>query len=361
MRDHVGLIASFAARVARILVLLLAVATPAVPAAALTRAAPTTARAQGTAAIQDTAALRLRVVDSAQRAIDGAELFVVQLNLFVRTDADGVALLRLSQDRAYDIRVRKLGYLPASVRLTIAEQVATKTIVLRELPTRLAPVVTVAGRQGLTVFVSDTALRPLGGARVSVRGSGRSTRTDANGRAQMGLPPGSYLVHIERNGFAHSTIAVSVPKDSSREVAAWLRVLEPGQRAELIVEARDLFDLDRRMLRASPSMSRYFTRRQLEEMGIEDMMQLARRWASGVIGGECTVPVQRSGRVPITSVYTDEVEFVELYMPSTALKSMPRGNTSLGKNPTRILSGGSGVHLADPLCGNVGLIVWSRR
>lgn len=326
---------------------------------------PVVALAQvATATLQDSTAVRLQVVDSAQRAVTEAEVFVVQLNLTARTNANGVVLIRRSSHEAYDIRVRKAGFLPAFVRLAIGAEVASHVIVLRAIPTQLAPVVTEGRWQGLTVFVSDTALHPLARARVSVLGSGRSARTDTNGRAQMRLSAGSYLVHIERDSFAHTTIAVSVPNDSGREVAAWLRRRTADQRALEAVESRNLFDLDRRMLRASPSMSRYFTRAQLEAMGVQDMLQLARRWSSGAIGGECTVTIWEGGQpygVPITAVYTNEVEFVELYLPSVALKTPPRGNTSLGGNRTRIMTAGSGVAAAIPACGNLGLMVWPRK
>lgn len=313
---------------------------------------------------QDSLAIRLQVVDSAQRAVADAEVLIVQLKVTTRTNANGVALIGRSPHGVYDIRVRKTGYLPSVVRLTSGPEAASHVVVLRALPTQLVPIVTVAKWQGLTVFVSDTALHPLAGARVSVLGSGRSARTDISGRAQIRLSAGSYLVNIERDSFAHTATAVSVPKDSGREVAVWLHRRTADQRAIEAVELRNLFDLDRRMLRASPSMSRYFTRAQLEAMGVQDMRQLAGRWATGAIGGECTASIWEGGQpygVPIGAVYTDEVEFVELYLPSVALKTPPRGNTSLGGNRTRIMTPGSGVAAAVPACGNLGLMVWPRK
>ncbi len=313
---------------------------------------------------QDTSIVRVRVTDTAARVIDGAEIFVVQLNSTVRTGIDGVAVLPKSNVGYYDLGIRRLGFLPASMRIDLAAATPIHSIVLRTIAVRLPPVVTTATRQGLTVIVSDTLLRPLKGARVSARGSGRSARTDAYGRAQMDLTAGSYLVQVQRDSFAQALIAVNIPQNAGREIAVWMSVLRPDQRAQQTMEATRLFDLDRRMLRASPSMSRFYTRAQLEELGITDMFSLAARWASGRISGLCSVTMLEGAGMfgfPIASVYTSDVEFVELYMPSTALKTTSRGNTSLGGNRTRFMTPGSGVHFTSKECGNVGLLVWSRK
>jgi Carboxypeptidase regulatory-like domain len=316
------------------------------------------------AVVQDTSLVRVRVTDTTLRVIEGAEIFVVQLGSTVRTGIDGVAVFPRSASGHYDLGIRKLGFLPASMRIDLTAATPMHTIVLRAIGVRLPPVVTTATQQGLTVIVSDTLLRPLKGARVSARGSGRSARTDAQGRAQIDLSAGSYLVQVQRDSFAQTLIAVNIPKNAGREIAVWMSELRPDQRAQQTMEATRLFDLDRRMLRASPSMSRFYTREQLEELGITDMAHLAAQWASGLISGLCSVTMLEGAgtyQLPLASVYTSEVEFVELYMPSIALKTTPRGNTSLGGNRTRYMTAGSGVHAARKECGNVGLHVWSRR
>jgi hypothetical protein len=310
---------------------------------------------------QDTGTLSLRVVDAESRPLAEADVFVVQLNASYRTDNNGQLRIGNVPLGVYDVGIRKVGFLPAATKVTVGEGGEVQAVALVAFTTRLTPMVTVASRVGLSGVVADTALRPLAKSRVNVRGSGRSVTTDSAGRFFIPLRPGSYMVQVT---YAHEMVAVSIPKDSGREIAVWLRPMTKEKKAQQIVEEVRLFELDRRMLRASGTMTRYFTRAQLEALGITEMIQLARRWASRSIEAECQVSIEegaRPYRVPITSVFTDEVDFVEMYLPTIGLQSKPRGNTSLSGRPTTIMTAGSAVNAASPSCGNVGLMVWPRR
>jgi hypothetical protein len=313
---------------------------------------------------QDTGTLNLRVVDGEGGPLAEADVFVVQLNSSYRTDANGQLRIGSVPYGIYDVGIRKIGFLPAATKVTVGDVGEVATVALVSFRMRLTPMVTVASRIGLSGVVADTALRPLAKSRVRVRGSGRSVTTDSAGRFFIPLRPGTYMVQVTRDTYAHEMVAVTIPKDSGREIAVWLRPMTADRKALQIVEEVRLFELDRRMLRASGPMTRYYTRAQLESLGITDMTQLARRWATGVIAAECLVSIEEGARpygVPITSVFTDEVDFVEMYLPSIGLQSQPRGRTSLTGRPTTIMTAGSAVNLAKPSCGNLGLIVWPRR
>jgi hypothetical protein len=290
-----------------------------------------------------TAVLTARIVDNAGAPVADAEVFVVQLDRRVRTGSDGVFVVRPVQPGRYDIGVRRLGYLPRSAQLLASAQPTREDIQIVAFTTRLAPVVTAASRGGLSGVVSDTALRPLARALVRPAGSGRTVRTDSAGRFFIALKPGNYLVGVERDSFARQTLAVTIPKDSGREIAVWLSPRDQTKRAEAIMEEVRIFDLDRRMIRSARQSSHYFTRDQLLALGITDMSRLARRWANGSITADCVIDVMNDGgrpyRVPLNSVETESVEFVELYQTSSVRRT----------NGTA------------PFCGHLRLMIWLRR
>lgn len=308
--------------------------------------------------------LAIRVVDQNGAPVDAAEILIVKPGRRLRTDAAGLAVVPIAVG-SYALEIRRLGFLPRTVSVaTVSSSGAAVAIRMVRLESKLAPVLTRSSRLGLSGFVSDTALRPLDKAKVHVAGGGRMVKSDDSGRFHMDLKSGSYLVHVEADSFVRQIVAVNIPKDSGRELAIQMPRITKENRAAFIVESVNLFELDRRMLRASPSMTRYFTRDQLMALGIVDMADLVRRWATRSVQAECSVSVTESGSpyaMPVGSVQTIDVEFVEVYLPSVALKSSPRGQTSINNNTTRFTSQSSGVHLANRSCGDVGVIVWPRK
>ncbi len=307
--------------------------------------------AQGTAAQESAAVLTARIVDGTGKPVPDADVFVVQLDRTVRSGQNGVFRLAPVPAGRYTAGVRKVGHLPASATLNAAVGATPVDIELIALTTRIAPVITTARRGGLSGVVSDTALRPLARAQVKPAGSGRAVQTDSTGHFFIDLRPGTYMVSVVRDSFARQTLAVTIPPDSGREIAVWLSPRDSRRRAEEAVEARRLFDLDQKMIRASRQSTRYFSRDQLVALGITDMFRLAIRWANGSITADCTVSIENDGGasygVPLNSVLTDDVEFVELYMRGAGQRAGARG-ASMGSVPSA-------------RCGNLSIGVWLRR
>ncbi len=68
--------------------------------------------------------------------------------------------------------------------------------------------------------VTDTLLRPLGAADVSVVGIGARVVTSENGRFRLlQVPPGQYLLVVRRIGFAPTSGIVEVPADDTLRLA----------------------------------------------------------------------------------------------------------------------------------------------
>ena len=320
--------------------------------------------AQGTAAQDSAAVLTARIVDGTGRPVPDADVFVVQLDRTVRSGLNGVFRLSPVPAGRYTVGVRKLGHLPTNATIFAAVDAVPADIELVVITTRIAPVVTTARRGGLSGVVSDTGLRPLARAQVKPAGSGRSVRTDAAGRFFIDLRPGTYMVSVVRDSFARQTLAVTIPKDSGREIAVWLSPRDRVRRAEEIMQEVRIFDLDQRMIRTSRQSSHYYSRDQLIALDINDMLRLANRWANGSITAECTIAVVSEGgapyKVPLNSVRTDDVEFVELYMRGAQSRQGQRG-VSINGNPTRYAAMIEGAVGTSPYCGNLSINVWLRR
>lgn len=308
--------------------------------AALVLLSPARSDAQDT-----TVVLTARVLDNNGAPVGEAEVFIVKLDRAVRTGTDGIFRVTGVPSGRYEVGVRKVGYLPRAITIATGNGTLVPTISIVPFTTRIAPVVTTASRGGLSGVVSDTALNPLAQVRVRVAGSGREVRSDSAGRFFVDVRPGSYLVEVERDSFARQMIAVNIPKDSGRQVAIWMSPRKKMDRATEIMEQMRVFELDRKMIRASRQSSHYFTRDQLLEKGVTDMARLTRQWAHGYITAYCTITVANDGgrpySVPLNSVESDAVEFVELYQ----------------QQPGRGI--GSGVGTSKE-CGSLAIVVWLR-
>lgn len=317
----------------------------------------------GVSPVQDTIVERVifQVLDDQDQPLANAEVFVVELERRLLTNAAGLAFLEQVPVGIYGLGVRRVGYLPSSLRVQITPLTSMITLPLEPVTTRLAAVVSQAERGGLSGVVSDTALRPLAGARVMVVGSGQRTTTNAQGRFHLSLKAAAYMIRIERDSFASQAIGVTVPKDSGRQIAVWM---EPAKAPPNPAEAVQLFELGRRMVRLKSINTRYYTRDGLHEMGITDLAQLARRWQTAGISGACEVTVKANGwtwSVPLVSVDLGAIEFVEVSRPDVKFRPGTRGPTSIANGGNRQILTPTGYELGFTReCGYVSLVIWLR-
>ncbi len=253
------------------------------------------------------------VVDSAGLPIAGAELRLFTRATTLRSRADGTFRFDSVAAGRHSLLARAIGYEAQVVTLDV-RGAGFVSITMKRVATSLPAVVTRARPGGLSGVIADTAFRAMDGVSVKALGSGSAALTASGGRFFLPLKPGSYLIRLERDGFARQTISVTVPRDSGSQIAAWMvpQVGKPNP-----VEGANLFDLEQRLMRRSPVTSRLYTREDFKRIGYRDARSAAQAFAVGPIGDdECALLNGGPSWVPLWSIMADEIEFMETYARS---------------------------------------------
>lgn len=307
--------------------------------------------------------LRGIVTDTLGVPLADALVLVAELRRQVRTGSDGRFLFDSVKVGTYEVRPRRLGYVAANVRVDVTAQGGSVHIRMIQFRNVLPSIVTNADMGGLSGVIADTDRNPLQGATISVMGEGKSARTDITGNFFIPLKAGQYMVRIEREGHVRQMMGVMIPENEGRRIAAWL-VPGKGNASDIMIGV-NLFNMNQRLVRSSPTSSKYFTAEALTRQGIDDLLELARRNAIGTVTPDCEVSIgnQPGGPLPLSAIYTDEVEFVEVYSPSMAggASGRVRGNTSLGGNTRKITTPTFQAPSTSKACGNLGIIVWLKQ
>ncbi len=307
--------------------------------------------------------LRGIVTDTLGAPLADVLVLVTELRRQVRTQPDGRFLFDSVKAGTYEVRPRRLGYVAATERVEVTAQGGSLHIRMVQFQNVLPSVVTNAELGGLSGVIADTDHNPLHGATVSVMGAGKAARTDSSGKFFIPLKAGQYMLRIERDGHVRQMMGVLIPENEGRRIAAWLA---PGKKTatDIMIGVR-LFNMNERIMRSSPTSSKYFTAEALLKQGIGDLMALARRNAIGTVSPDCEVTIGNllGGPVPLSSIYADEVAFVEVYSPSMTggAGGRVRGNTSIRGNTQRITTPTYQAPGTSKQCGNLGIIVWLKQ
>lgn len=169
-----------------------------------------------------TGVIRGVVVDDGGKPIESAEVLLIQRRLRVRTSVDGAFFFDRLEDGKYNVEVRHIGYRPVTAKATVKDGTANVRLSMTRAPFSLPSVITMANRGGLSGVIADTGFRPLRGVKVSIQGARVLMETDSAGTFYAPVEPGRYLVVLRGKGFARQIISVTVPKDSGRQIAAWM-------------------------------------------------------------------------------------------------------------------------------------------
>ncbi|MCC6242643.1 MAG: carboxypeptidase regulatory-like domain-containing protein [Gemmatimonadaceae bacterium] len=300
------------------------------------------------------------VTDTLGMPLADVELVIDALRRRARTRDDGSFRFDSIPIGTHALNARKLGYVASAYRVRVREDGGSVYIRMIRYTTVLPSMVTRATSIGVSGVIGDTAFRALPDVSVSILGGGKRVTTDSSGAFFVPLSPGRYMVRLEREGFARQTIGVTVDDTAGRRIAAWM---VPAQGRANPLESVRLFDLNQRMIRANPVSSRFVTREDMLTQGIEEVAQLARRYAQGIVAPDCMVDVNGDPRnqIPLWQLSANMVEFVEIYFPSNVGDASARGVTSINGNRQTLSTSTSTTPRVSGPCGKLALIAWLRQ
>jgi hypothetical protein len=307
------------------------------------------------------------VMDADSMPLPNVTVMIRKLQRQTLTGADGTFRLDSIPAGTHELTARAVGLLSGVQYVTAGPNMTPVTITMIRYRNTLAAMVTTADELGLSGIIGDTMYRALAGVKVTAIGGSEIAYTDSTGAFHMPLKPGQYMLRIDKDGYARQTVGVSLPEDQGRKIAVWMAERHGGDDP---VYGRELFDLGQRMVRASPTSSKFLTREDMSAMGAVDLQALAIRFQTGRITQDCLVQLGGTinRMVPLGNLTAADIEFVELYLPTVSGAAgggsgKPRGVTSLSGHQPKFLtpSSLSPTPGASSACGNVGFIAWLRN
>lgn len=292
------------------------------------------------------------VEDSLGTPMADALVMVYELRRQVRTRADGSFRFDSIKPGKYRVGARALGYIGAGADVVVGRTGGWARLRLIQFATTLAPMVTEAEEMGLSGIIGDTAFRAMDSVEVRVLASQLHARTDSLGRFALPLPPGRYMVRVERPGYQGQAIGVSIPSKGGRKLAIWMVPSDKADARE-IIRQRNLFDLEQRLNRASAVRFQTFAREDLMRTGAVDAAVAASRaTVQRYDPFACAVLDGGPAWAPLWSIGVDEIEFMEANIPIPQRPKNPvtslRGNTPMNNSSgsirdAQVLGAGSGA------------------
>lgn len=292
------------------------------------------------------------VEDSVGNPVADALVMVYELRRQVRSRADGSFRIDSIKPGKYRVGARSLGYIGAGVDVTVGRTGGWAKFRLIQIATALAPMVTEAEEMGLSGIIGDTAFRAMDSVEVRVLATQMHAETDSMGRFALPLPPGRYMVRVERPGYQGQAIGVSIPEKGGRKLAIWMVPMEKGDARE-IMRQTNLFELEQRLIRASVVRLQTFAREDLMRTGAVDAAVAASRaTVQRYDPFACAVLDGGPAWAPLWSIGVDEIEFMEANIPIPQRAKNPvtslRGNASMNNSSgsmrdAQVLGSGSGA------------------
>jgi hypothetical protein len=263
------------------------------------------------------------VVDTAGNPIQDAEVTVPAIRARVFTHSGGIFRIDSVPIGTFQMRARKIGFAAQVRRFEIDSIGGFARFSLTPLVQGLPPMVSTAGRRGLSGTVLDQAMHAVPGASVRALGVRANARTDAEGKFFLPVESGRYMVSIAKDSFTTKLISVFIPPDSGRHVDA---TLTAGGRIKK-EHYWNIEDLRERQAWRGPRDRILFTHEDLARMNIE--------WIYDAVAGvgprlEFTEPISRDCMVVVdggpeianlATLTIDEVESVEVYRKLTGSSS----------------------------------------
>ena len=300
------------------------------------------------------------VMDSADRIVDSAEVFIPALKR--STAADSLGRFRFNDVRPgeYQVAARRLGFYPQTRTVIVTRDSAgVAYFALLPYSRGLTPVVTSARRGGLSGVVGDTAWNAIKGAEVTVVSSSRGTVSDSMGGFYFDLPPGRHMIRVKRDGYASQMVSVTVPRDSGRRMMVFMK---PTGRESSSLEEQNILEMEMRFARKTANYSALITREDINKGPWTELRQIAEYGAGRPLDPACLAWIDGGPkREYIWAIRASEIEAVEVYRSRpvrTEVRSIVVGGRAVGNSrPIMGPPGGAGIGLE---CQDE-VFVWLRK
>jgi hypothetical protein len=268
------------------------------------------------------------VRDTLGFTVGGAEVVIASLKRRTLSRDDGVFRFDSLPKGTFEVRARKIGYAP-QVRVIIVDSVGgTGDFELIPIARPLPAIVSTVARGGLRGVVGDTAFRRLPGVVVHVAGVGLIAETDSGGAFFLPVKPGRYAVTFTKDGFRSRVASVDIPSDSGRHIT---EMLQPFSGRLPKNEVWNIADLNSRISWLSnPAKNAFYSREQLEKMGVEwayDAVQMTapKLGLKEAVNERCAVVVDGGpGTAALNTLTTDQIESIEVYGGTAGSQATPR-------------------------------------
>lgn len=250
------------------------------------------------------------VKDTLANPLEGVEVTIPGLKKRVFSTADGTFRFDEVKAGKHSMRARKVGYAPQVREFEVEVNGGTGEFELMPIARALPAVIASAVRGGLSGVVADTGYTPVPGAEVTVMGKSLRALTDSSGGFFIPAPPGSYMVSILKNGYSTKLASVRIPSDSGRHLTAML-----GPAREIPVrEAWNIADLASRQAWRNRQTMPFYTREEIQKLGIVWIYDLVRMAGSDQYSEDCAVVVNGGPTwVSLSTLTVDDVESIEVY------------------------------------------------
>ena len=249
------------------------------------------------------------VLDRNNTPLESANVIIRTPRRATRTRSDGRFQLMDLDTGVYEVTVQKIGYPLFSWSYVVTDSGGVARFCLSPEVRILPPTISSVSAGGLSGVIGDSLMKPLPGAEVRAIGSGVHTLTDSTGAFFMDLRKGTYPIMISKPGHARQLMSVTIPKDSGRQITAFLGA--PQRNANRM--AANLDAMRERMLWATPATSGIMSNEELLKSSM-DVRAAAQRLSRARIDDDCPAIIDGGPySLPLSIIDKRDVAMVEAY------------------------------------------------
>jgi hypothetical protein len=250
------------------------------------------------------------VLDRSNQPLENVDVIVKAPRRLAKTRPDGRFLIQDLDTGVYEVTFRKIGYQIFAWEYVVTDSGGVARVCLAPEVRILPPSVSAVAAGGLFGIIADSMMKPLPGAEVRAMGAGEHAITDSAGAFFMNLRRGSYAIMISKDGFARQLLSVTIPKDSGRQITAFLG--SPQRNANRM--AANLGDMRQRIAWANPATSGIMSSEDLLRTSA-DLRGAATKLARMGMADDCPAIIDGGPySLPLSIIDKRDVAMLEAYM-----------------------------------------------